>query len=87
VPLVHFTKGEVREMAKVLGVPDSIISKPPSAGLWEGQTDENEMGTTYNMIDSYLQGEQIPEKDKVIIDSMHKRTEHKRQLAYAPPKF
>ncbi|WP_078379548.1 NAD(+) synthase [Sutcliffiella halmapala] len=87
VPLVHFTKGEVRDMAKVLGVPDSIINKPPSAGLWEGQTDENEMGTTYNMIDSYLKGEQIPEKDKLIIDSMHKRTEHKRQLAFAPPKF
>ncbi|MGD6774371.1 NAD(+) synthase [Sutcliffiella horikoshii] len=87
VPLVNFTKGEVREMAKVLGVPDSIINKPPSAGLWEGQTDENEMGTTYNMIDSYLKGEEIPEQDKQIIDRMHKRTEHKRQLAYGPPKF
>lgn len=71
VPLVHFTKGEVRELAKALGVPDEVINKAPSAGLWEGQTDENEMGTTYNMIDRYLKGEEIPEKDqKLLIDCM-----------------
>jgi len=87
VPLVHFTKGEVRELAKVLGVPEDIITKAPSAGLWEGQTDENEMGTTYDMIDKYLKGEEIPEKDRVIIEKMHKRSEHKRRLASAPPKF
>ncbi|WP_096153215.1 MULTISPECIES: NAD(+) synthase [Bacillus] len=87
VPLVHLTKGEVREMAKVLGVPESVITKPPSAGLWEGQTDENEMGTTYDMIDNYLKGEKIPEKDKAIIDRLHGRSAHKRELAYAPPKF
>lgn len=87
VPLVNFTKGEVRELAKALGVPDEIIHKAPSAGLWEGQTDENEMGTTYNMIDRYLKGEEIPEKDRKIIDRMHAISEHKRQLAAAPPKF
>jgi NAD+ synthase len=87
VPLVHFTKGEVREMAKVLGVPDEVIHKAPSAGLWEGQTDENEMGTTYAMIDKYLKGEEIPEKDRQIIEKMHARSEHKRHLAAAPPKF
>lgn len=87
VPLVHFTKGEVREMAKILGVPDEIINKAPSAGLWEGQTDENEMGTTYDMIDRFLKGEEIPEKDKEIIEALHRRSEHKRNLAAAPPKF
>lgn len=87
VPLVHFTKGEVREMAKELGVPEPIITKSPSAGLWEGQTDENEMGTTYDMIDRHLKGEEIPEKDRVIIEKLHKRSEHKRSLAAAPPKF
>lgn len=87
VPLVHFTKGEVRELAKALGVPDEIIHKAPSAGLWEGQTDENEMGTTYDMIDRYLKGEDIPEKDRAIIDRLHAISEHKRQLAAAPPKF
>ncbi|MBO8155947.1 MAG: NAD(+) synthase [Bacillaceae bacterium] len=87
VPLVHYTKGEVRMLAKELGVPDAIIDKAPSAGLWEGQTDENEMGTTYDMIDRFLRGEPVPEKDKQIIEQMHKRTEHKRQLAVAPPDF
>lgn len=87
VPLVHFTKGEVRQMAKALGVHEDIINKPPSAGLWEGQTDENEMGTTYDMIDKYLNGETIPEKDQAIIDRLHYRSHHKRSLAAAPPKF
>ncbi|MGJ7920571.1 NAD(+) synthase [Neobacillus sp. LXY-4] len=87
VPLVHFTKGEVRELAKILGVPEEVINKAPSAGLWEGQTDENEMGTTYDMIDRYLKGEEIPETDKKIIDRMHAISEHKRNLAAAPPKF
>lgn len=84
VPLVHLTKTEVREMAKVLGVPDEVINKAPSAGLWDGQTDENEMGTTYNMIDKHLKGEEIPEKDLEIIEKLHDRSEHKRNLAAAP---
>lgn len=84
VPLVHLTKTEVREMAKVLGVPDEVINKAPSAGLWDGQTDENEMGTTYNMIDKHLKGEEIPEKDLEIINILHNRSEHKRNLAAAP---
>ncbi|MFC4558938.1 NAD(+) synthase [Virgibacillus kekensis] len=79
LPIVEFTKGEVREMASYLGVPDEIVNKKPSAGLWEGQTDEKEMGTTYDTIDAYLKGEEVPEKDKEIIEKMHKRTEHKRQ--------
>jgi NAD+ synthase len=87
VPLIHFTKGEVREMARILGVPEEIITKAPSAGLWEGQTDENEMGTTYEMIDKYLKGEEIPEKDRQIIEQLHNRSHHKRRLAAAPPKF
>lgn len=85
VPLVNLTKGEVGEMAKYLGVPDEIIHKQPSAGLWEGQTDENEMGTSYEMIDLYLKGEAIPEEDKRIIEAMHNRTAHKRKIAPGPP--
>ncbi|WP_173916022.1 NAD(+) synthase [Halobacillus sp. Marseille-Q1614] len=86
VPLVNLPKGEVREMAKYLGVPEEVINKQPSAGLWEGQTDENEMGTSYDMIDSYLRGESIPQKDKEIIERMHKRSEHKRKIAPGPLK-
>lgn len=87
VPLVHFTKGEVRELAIALGVPEEVVNKAPSAGLWEGQTDENEMGTTYNMIDKYLRGEDIPEEDRRIIEKLHNQSHHKRELAAAPPKF
>ncbi|KGX93496.1 NAD synthetase [Pontibacillus halophilus JSM 076056 = DSM 19796] len=87
VPLVHFTKGEVRELARELGVPSEIVEKQPSAGLWEGQTDEKEMGVTYDTIDAHLKGEEIPEDDRKIIEDMHRKTEHKRNLATAPPKF
>jgi NAD+ synthase len=74
-------------MARLLGVPDEVIHKAPTAGLWEGQTDENEMGTTYNMIDKYLKGEEVPEQDRAVIERLHARSEHKRHLAAAPPKF
>ncbi|QTM99942.1 NAD(+) synthase [Sediminibacillus dalangtanensis] len=84
VPLVSLGKGEVREMAEYLGVPDDIVHKQPSAGLWEGQTDENEMGTTYEKIDKYLKGEEIPQKDKEIIDQLHKKSAHKREIAPGP---
>lgn len=87
VPLVDVPKGSVREMAEVLGVPNQVVNKQPSAGLWEGQTDENEMGTTYTFIDAYLNGEEIPEKDKEIIESLHKKSEHKRNMAAKPPKI
>lgn len=81
LPIVDLTKGEVREMARYLGVPDAIIEKDPSADLWEGQTDEEEMGTTYDKIDAYLKGEKIPEEDQQIIERMHQRTMHKRAVA------
>lgn len=79
LPLVEYTKTEVREMAKILGVPNSIIEKIPSADLWEDQTDEMEMGITYEAIDAYLKGRPIDEKDKKIIETMHARSQHKRE--------
>ncbi|WP_182200473.1 NAD(+) synthase [Paraliobacillus salinarum] len=86
-PLIHLTKGEVKELAHYLKVPVEVIDKQPSAGLWEGQTDENEMGTSYDMIDNYLKGNQIPEKDKEIIEQLHNRSAHKRQLPKTPEDF
>ena len=56
LPLGNLTKTRVRELARHLGVPQRIIDKPPSAGLWEGQTDESEMGVTYEQLDAYLEG-------------------------------
>ncbi|MBM7597825.1 NAD+ synthase [Virgibacillus halotolerans] len=77
-PIIDFSKQEVRDMASYLGVPDEVVNKQPSADLWEGQTDEIEMGTTYEKIDAYVQGKDVPEADKVIIERMHQNTEHKR---------
>ncbi len=52
--LASLYKQEVRKLAKILSVPKRIITKPPSAGLWAGQTDEGEIGLTYDIIDEIL---------------------------------
>jgi len=83
-PILNFTKTETVKLAKSLGVPEQIITKKPSADLWEGQTDELEMGTSYKQIDAFLEGKPVPSKDEAIIKSMHIRTEHKRHL---PPQY
>jgi len=77
-PIIDFTKGEVKEMASFLGVPEEVVQKKPSADLWEGQTDEDEMGISYDAIDAYIKGETVPEKDKKRIEQMHQKTMHKR---------
>ena len=56
LPLVNMYKTNVRQLARLIGVPDDIIAKPPTAGLWEGQTDEEEMGISYVMLDQILYG-------------------------------
>lgn len=77
-PIADLTVGEVYEFLEYLGAPESIIKKAPSAGLFEGQTDEQDMGVTYKAIDEYiLTGKATPE-DKAIIDRYHARSEHKR---------
>lgn len=86
-PIAHLTKREVKEWSLLLGVPKDIIEKPPSAGLWEGQTDEEEIGTTYDMVDDFLEGKEIPKNDLDIIIHLHKKTEHKRNMPPACPKF
>ncbi len=50
-PLADYYKTEVYQIAKDLGIPQSIIDRPPSAGLWEGQTDEKELGFSYETVD------------------------------------
>src|SRR5690625_4073523 len=80
-PIIDLRKEEVAKMASFLGVPHDVIVKQPSADLWVGQTDEAELGTSYDYIDKYLKGEPIPETDRRIIEQLHERTEHKRQIA------
>jgi len=83
--LGNLVKGQVRELARYLDIPREIINKPPSAGLWEGQTDEGEMELTYNELDNYLITGEAEEKIKQKIDSMISRSTHKRCLPPIPP--
>ena len=53
-PILHLYKSDVYVMAKELGIPEPIIRKTPSAGLWEGQSDEKEIGLSYDQIDIAL---------------------------------
>ena len=53
-PLADLYKAQVRQLAAEIGVPQSIIEKPPSADLWVGQTDEEELGFTYDEMDRLL---------------------------------
>lgn len=76
-PLARFTKTEVRIMAKYLGVPESIIKKAPSANLWEGQTDEEEMGITYYDLDRYILTGEGSEKIKNKIECTKRKVSHK----------
>ncbi len=87
VPLVQLTKGQVYEMAQHLKVPQAILDKAPSAGLWQGQTDEDEMGVSYAEIDAYLQGETVSDQAMERINFWHNRSHHKRVMAYTPDPF
>jgi NAD+ synthase len=80
LPLGDLLKTEVRELAKYLGIPEEIIKKPPSAGLWEGQTDEGEMGVSYEQLDRFLSGGECEKEAVRTIEGMVKRSEHKRNL-------
>jgi len=53
-PIGHLYKTEIFEMAKALDLPKSVIEKKPTADLWDGQTDEQELGITYAKLDKYL---------------------------------
>ena len=53
-PIVHLYKTEVYTVARELGIPEPILTKAPSAGLWAGQSDEGELGLTYTEIDTSL---------------------------------
>ena len=81
MPLVDFTKKEIFELARYLEIPDKIIQKPPSAGLFEDQTDENEMGFTYSDLEKYINNEKIDERIEEKINRMVKISEHKRNFA------
>lgn len=84
LPIADLLKTEVRELARILSLPQRIIDKPPTAGLWPGQTDEGEMGLSYVELDNIL--ERIEYKKKQVlaerkvnkVKRMMKKSEHKR---------
>lgn len=84
LPLANLLKSEVRELAGHLGIPETVIRKAPSAGLWEGQTDEGEMGITYEELDRYLSTGQATDKVRERIDALARATAHKRAAPPAP---
>ncbi|NJE45999.1 NAD+ synthase [Thermococcus sp. GR7] len=97
-PLINIYKTEVWELAKRLDIPERIIQKKPTAGLWEGQTDEDELGISYRLLDEILWrlvDLKMP-KDKIAeelgiplekveyVELLVKRSEHKRRLPLGP---
>jgi NAD+ synthase len=86
LPIGQLLKSEVREAARALGVPDPVIEKAPSAGLWLGQTDESEMGFTYAELENYLTKgpETVSPALAMRIERLMRGSEHKRTLAPTP---
>ena len=76
-PISDLTATEVFEFLAYLKAPINIITKAPSAGLYEGQTDEQDMGVTYKAIDDFLLYGTVNETDKAVIDRYHGRADHK----------
>jgi NAD+ synthase len=98
-PIGELYKSEVRLLSKHLGVPEPIITKAPTADLWPGQTDEGELGVTYENIDRLLRrivddGETSMNKltsegfsptDVSRVVSLHNRNDYKRRMADIVP--
>jgi NAD+ synthase len=86
LPIGHLLKSQVRALAKELGVPQAIIEKAPSAGLWLGQTDEAEMGFSYADLERYLTNgpEGVSPALALRLERMIRATEHKRSLPPVP---
>jgi len=78
MPLGNLVKGQVRELASFLDIPQQIIDKPPSAGLWPGQTDEDELGLSYEELDRYLITGEASNELREKIEAMIATSNHKR---------
>ena len=87
LPIVHLLKREVVEACKIYGISDRLAERTPSAGLFEGQTDETEMGVTYEDLDNYLIGKKVDEKVEARIEYLHRISEHKRVDIPTPEGF
>jgi NAD+ synthase len=86
LPIGGLVKSEVRALARNLGVPTAIVERTPSAGLWLGQTDEQEMGFTYSDLERYLEeGPQgVSPALAMKIERLIRSSDHKRALPPIP---
>lgn len=76
-PIADLTVAEVYEHLRYLNAPASIIEKAPSAGLYQGQTDEQELGIRYADVDAYLRGGEVALDVKEKIEKAHSKSAHK----------
>jgi NAD+ synthase len=86
LPLGNLVKKEVMELARHLGIPRDIVDKTPTAGLWEGQTDEDELGMTYEALDRYILTGSATEELKSRIE-FQRATSHHKSLVPPVPDF
>jgi NAD+ synthase len=86
LPIGHLLKSDVRLVARELGVPDALVEKAPSAGLWLGQTDEAEMGFSYAELERYLTSgpDKVAPALAMRVERLIRQSEHKRALAPTP---
>ena len=87
LPIAHLVKSEVVEAAKILGIRTSLAERVPTAGLFEGQTDEKEMGVLYKDLDAYLLGKKVADDAEERIEYLHRISEHKRKEIPTPIAF
>lgn len=78
-PISDLTVTEVYEFLRWLNAPECVIKKAPSAALFDGQTDESEMGFTYAELDTFISGGKISPEKQQLAERMHKASEHKRK--------
>jgi len=85
LPLGDLLKSEVKEIAKSLQIPEEIIERAPTAGLWEGQTDEKELGLTYRDLDEAIEAIELRNAESLTPEVFRRaselidRSKHKRQ--------
>ncbi|GEK80882.1 ammonia-dependent NAD(+) synthetase [Agrococcus baldri] len=87
LPLAGLTKGQGKELLRELGADERLWQKAPTADLLDdrpGQTDEAELGLSYEQIDAFLRGEPVDEAVAEEIIAKHDRTEHKRRMPPGP---
>jgi NAD+ synthase len=99
-PIGNLYKHQVRQLAAQVGVPEDLVTKPPSAEMWVDQTDEGEMGLTYDTLDAILmlhvdgpfsksatrETLGLPASAVERVVDLVERSEHKRSMPPAPPR-